>query len=188
MGDENQPAPRPPVMGPAISATPSDAGSPAQTNVQVRHPVPVRLWAAGIKTPLRYDNKDARLDEDDRGQGDKPYGQDGWQVGLDYANFEDLGEKLGNGKFILPSFINEPSDWLGWHGVEKLKAGFTDYGPVEENQIERLAIFAHGAPGGLDIDGTRPCSTSAPSPNTASSSIRSSKCSRTAPRSSSCAA
>lgn len=143
-----------PIKAPPINAAPGDGAVPAQTNVQTRHLVPVRIWAAGIKTPLRFDDKDVRLEEEDRNQGDKTYGQDGWDVGLDFANFEDLGEKLGNKKFILPSFIDEPRDWRGEHGFKKLKNVFSDYGPIEENQITRLAIFAHGAPGGLDIDGS----------------------------------
>ncbi|MDI1431328.1 hypothetical protein [Polyangium sorediatum] len=120
-----------------IAATPGDSDS-AHNLVNGRHLNPIHVWAAGKGAPLRFNDNDARLP--DRGGGDKPFGQDNWLVGLDFANFADLGNKLGGGQFQLPSFV--------------CKNLMFACGPIEENQITRLAILAHGAPGGVDIDNT----------------------------------
>jgi hypothetical protein len=101
------------------------------------HPNPIALWAAGLKTPARFGDNDARLEQP--GGVDTPQGQDGWNVGLDFANFRHLAELLGEGKFALPRHVCRNS-WF-------------DCGPIEPFQIHRLAISAHGGPGLLDVDG-----------------------------------
>ncbi|MDC0740676.1 hypothetical protein [Polyangium mundeleinium] len=103
-----------------------------------RHLNPIHVWAAGIGTPLRFSDNDARLPNP--GGGDQPFGQDNWLVGVDFANFADLGNKLGGGQLDLPSFV--------------CKNMLFACGPIEENQNTRLALLAHGAPGGIDIDNT----------------------------------
>src|SRR6185437_11881029 len=93
----------PVVTAPTVSATPGDSTAPAQNNVQSPHPNPINLWAAGIGTPLRFDDNDARLPN--QGGGDQTFGQDAWQVGLDFKDFAHLGDLLGGGQFSLPNFV-----------------------------------------------------------------------------------
>jgi hypothetical protein len=92
---------------------------------------PVRVWAGGIGVPDRYQRKDARLPSP--GTGDQTFGQDGWDVCLEFANADDLSNQLG-GAFKLPKFIDEK------------EGGFV------ESQITQLAIHAHGAAGAVDIN------------------------------------
>jgi hypothetical protein len=101
------------------------------------HDNPINVWTAGIKTPLRHYDRDARLP--DPGLGDKAFGQDGWTVAFEFSNFADLANKLGKGAFSLPPFV--------------CKNYISDCGPIEEFQVVRLAIVAHGAPGAVDVDG-----------------------------------
>lgn len=97
---------------------------------------PVALWATGIGTPLRMNgDNDARIPRP--GAGDQTCGQDGWLVGMEFANFVDLGDKLAAGKFELPGFV---------------QGQYFRCGPIRESQVAKLAIMAHGAPGAVDID------------------------------------
>jgi hypothetical protein len=98
------------------------------------HLNPVHLWAAGINTPLRCLEDDARLEEGER-SADQTYGQNNWQVALEFRNFANLAEQLGGDGFSLPRFARGGSEF------------------IEEIQIARLGILAHGAPGAVDIDG-----------------------------------
>jgi hypothetical protein len=118
-----------------IAATPGDSAS-AHNLVNGRHLNPIHVWAAGSGAPLRFGDNDARLPN--QGGGDQPFGQDNWLVSFEFTNFSDLANKLGGKQFDLPSFACDNS----WFRC----------GPIEENQITRLAILAHGAPGGVDID------------------------------------
>ncbi|HRI65216.1 MAG TPA: hypothetical protein PK156_13295 [Polyangium sp.] len=123
-----------------IAATPGgwSKSAPASNLVNARHLNPINVWAAGIGTPLRFADSDARLPE--QGGGDRVFGQDNWLIGVDFANFADLANKLGGGQLELPRFACK--NWI------------SSCGPIEENQIQRWAILAHGGPGGVDIDNT----------------------------------
>lgn len=108
----------------------------------IRHPNPIRVWAGNRNGPLRYDGADgdARLAEEDRDTGaDQPYGQSGWDVTVDFGTFDHLARLLAGGEFELPSYL--------------CKNWFLNCGPIEENQIERLGILAHGIAGGIAVDG-----------------------------------
>lgn len=127
-----------PTLGSTVSATPGDGTTEANNTVQGPHLNPIHLWAGGIKAPARYLDPDARLP--DPAGGDQPFGQAGWHVCLEFKDFAHLGDLLGGGQFELPSFVCRNS--------------LSKCGPIEENQIARLAIVAHGGPGGIDINGT----------------------------------
>lgn len=99
------------------------------------NPRPLRLWAGGIGIPLRFYDNDPRLDNP--GQGDTTVGQDNWDVAFDFATLADLARQLDGG-FSLPT--HSCGNWV------------FDCGPIEDNQITRLAINVHGAPGVADID------------------------------------
>ncbi len=101
------------------------------------HTNPINVWTGCRNTPLLHHDRDGRLPEP--GEGDKPFGQDGWHVAFEFADFKDLANKLGNGAFDLPPFVCK--NWI------------LDCGPIEEFQVGRLAISAHGAPGAMDVDG-----------------------------------
>ncbi len=115
---------------------PTDLKSPLVGEQQGEHRV--HVWAAGIKTPLRYSDPDARLDEGER-HTDQLYGQSNWHVCFDFSTLANLADMLEGGKFELPSFV-----------CNNLVFGC---GPIGESQVVRLAISAHGAPGAMDIDG-----------------------------------
>lgn len=138
-GDSREQSVRMTIADP-IAATPAGWSKPAPASnlVNGRHLNPINVWAAGIGTPLRFADGDARLPE--QGGGDRVFGQDNWLLGVDFANFADLANKLGGGQLELPSFACK--NWI------------SSCGPIEENQIQRLAILAHGGPGGVDIDNT----------------------------------
>jgi len=87
-----------------VAATPGGwaKSTPASNLVNGRHLNPINVWAAGIGTPLRFSDSDARLPE--QGGGDRAFGQDNWLIGVDFANFADLANKLGGGQLDLPSF------------------------------------------------------------------------------------
>jgi hypothetical protein len=120
----------------SIPSVPVDIKSPI---VAIEHHLrPVHLWAAGIKTPLRHLDGDGRLEEGERNT-DQLYGQNNWHVALEFKDFAHLADLLGGGAFNLPSFVCGNTTF--------------DCGPIEENQIARLAICAHGAPGAIDMDG-----------------------------------
>lgn len=119
-----------------IPASPVDVKSPVV--VPQHHARPVHVWAAGIKTPLRYQDPDGRLKEGER-HADQTYGQNNWHVSLEYKDFTHLADLLAGQQLDLPSFV--------------CGNAFSSCGPIEDGQIARLAILAHGAPGALDVDG-----------------------------------
>lgn len=92
------------------------------------HPRPFTLWAAGTATPDTVAD-DPRLPNP--GAGDTPEGQDGWDMGLNYNSLRRLARLIG-GDLELP---------------ERLGGG-----QIGNNQLRRLGIVAHGAPGVLDVD------------------------------------
>lgn len=99
------------------------------------HPRPLRLWTAGAGVPLRFVDNDPRLDKP--GQGDTTAGQDNWDVAFEFAKLSDLASSIDGG-FSLPS--HSCGNWV------------FNCGPIEDNQIVKLAIMAHGGPGVVDID------------------------------------
>ena len=101
------------------------------------HPNPLAVWTAGAQTPLRFSDLDGRLPVPMA--GDVPNGQDGWPVAVDFSNFADLADKLSGGKFNMPSHVCGNSVF--------------SCPPIEPNQVFRLAITVHGAPGVADVDG-----------------------------------
>lgn len=62
----------------------------------------VALWAGGTQIPLSFDDHDARLPNP--GRGSQVFGQDMWDVSLNFTNFKDFCDKL-NGQFSLKSFV-----------------------------------------------------------------------------------
>jgi hypothetical protein len=113
------------------------------------HPNPLAVWAAGAQTPLRFSDLDGRLPLPNA--GDTPNGQDGWPVAFDFGNFADLADKLSGGTFGMPSHV--------------CGNALFSCPPIEPNQVFRLAISVHGAPGVADVDGVF---ASAAAANTAS--------------------
>lgn len=113
------------------------------------HPNPLAVWTAGAQTPLRFSDLDGRLEKPN--EGDTPSGQDGWPVAFDFGNFADLADKLTGGTFNMPSHV----------------CGNILFScpPIQPNQVFRLAITVHGAPGVADVDGVF---ASAAAANTAS--------------------
>lgn len=113
------------------------ATSTVPDEVRYQNPNPISLWASSNKVHLRHSDNDVRLPNND--WRDRTVGQARWMVGLDFSNFAHLGNCLANGGFSLPAFV----------------CGNTlrSCGPITENQICRLAIHAHGAPGAVDVDG-----------------------------------
>jgi hypothetical protein len=99
------------------------------------HPRPLRLWTAGVGVPLRFSDNDPRLDK--AGEGDTLVGQDGWDVAFDFASLAHLASEIDGG-FSVPS-----------HACGNL---IFDCGPIDDNQITRLVINAHGGPGVVDTD------------------------------------
>ena len=98
---------------------------------------PLAVWTAGAQTPLPFSDLDGRLLQPNA--GDTPSGQDGWPVAFSFGNFADLAAKLSGGTFSMPSHV----------------CGNTLFScpPIESNQVFRLAITVHGAPGVVDVDG-----------------------------------
>lgn len=112
-----------------------------------RHPAELFLWAAGVGTPCRYVDNDPRLEKP--GKGDTTKGQDGWSVALEFSNFANLAKLLG-GDFMLPA-----------HCCNNL---WQKCGAIDDNQIRRLGIVAHGGAGLIDIDSVTgvDCDTNGP--------------------------
>jgi hypothetical protein len=104
--------------------------------VRYLNPNPIAIWCCGKNAPLRMDDEDARLPNP--GGGDQTFGQDRWKVGIDFANFRHLAEMLGGITYELPRFVC--GNYL------------SRCGKIQENQIYRLAIMAHGGGGYVDID------------------------------------
>jgi hypothetical protein len=119
-----------------LPSVPADIKSPVVAAEQNGNPI--RVWAAGIKTPLRYQDPDGRLNEGERAS-DQFYGQTGWDVSMEFRDFAHLADLLGGGAFDLPNFVCGNM--------------FFSCGPIVENQIDKLGILAHGAPGAVDVDG-----------------------------------
>ena len=101
------------------------------------HPNPLAVWTACLKTPQRFSDLDGRLPQPNG--GDLPIGQDGWSVAFDFGNFADLADKLSGGTFNMPSHV--------------CGNALFSCPPLEQNQVFRLAITVHGAPGVADVDG-----------------------------------
>ncbi|HYP75020.1 MAG TPA: hypothetical protein VER12_03660 [Polyangiaceae bacterium] len=101
------------------------------------HPNPLAVWTACLKTPQRFSDLDGRLPQPNG--GDLPIGQDGWSVAFDFSNFADLADKLSGGTFNMPSHV--------------CGNALFSCPPLEQNQVFRLAITVHGAPGVADVDG-----------------------------------
>jgi hypothetical protein len=102
------------------------------------HPRPIAIWASGGATPHAV-AADPRLPAP--GGGDTPQGQDDWDIGINYGTtvtgevpsaFVRLTRQLEPGGMTLPAHVGG--------------------GTIEENQIRRLAIVAHGDQGVFDAD------------------------------------
>ncbi len=101
------------------------------------------IWASGPDVPPGI-CVDARLHNRETGailRLDTTYGQAGWDIAFFFSNLHHLAEQLSTGSFAVPGHVRNR------RGVVNRE------GRINQGQVTRLGILAHGNPGQVYVNG-----------------------------------